>query len=233
MLSARTQSILETSVRDFIKNGEPITSEGLFGSYEFGIKPAMIRWELSALNELGYLAQIHSSSGRVPTAKAYKFFVSEILDNEENSDFEDVVQSLLNDFLRNEKEFFIENISKELKVLGVGYETENAKMYNSGLKDLIERCDLESKDDLVEVVRDFEFLGENIESKKSWWLKETSWPKVFVGKSPITKCKHLSVFMEKLSDNDDDFMLIAIGPKRMDYEKSLGVFKLLKKNYAG
>ena len=50
-MNERTQSILYTSVHDFIREGRPITSEYLFEEYDFGIKPAMIRWELSYLNE--------------------------------------------------------------------------------------------------------------------------------------------------------------------------------------
>lgn len=227
MLSGRTQSILETSVRDFIKYGEPITSECLFDSYEFGIRPAMIRRELNTLDEQGYLTQLHSSSGRIPTAKAYKFFAKEILNNEENTNNEDIIQSLLKNFWKDEKEDFIERISRELNVLSVGYETEGAIMYNSGLQDLIARVDFENKNDLLEVIKDFEFLEDRIMSQKQWWSEEQQWPKVFVEKSPITKCKTLSVVMEKLNDNDGDFMLIAIGPQRMDYEKSLGIFKAL------
>lgn len=227
MINERTQSILEASVRDFIKNGEPITSDSLFDAHEFGIKPAMIRWELNSLDDSGYLAQLHISSGRVPTIKAYKFFAKEILNQETDAIFSDLADALVDNFWRNEKEFFVEKIAKALRVLSVGYEANGARIYNSGLKDLIENFDFTSKDDLMAVVKDFEFLGDNIESQKNWWSKENSWPQVFVGKSPITKCKHLSVLMEKLNDDGDDFMLIAIGPKRMDYEKSLGVFKAL------
>lgn len=227
MISPRTQSILETSIRDFIKTGEPITSDHLFGFYDFGIRPAMIRRELNILDAMGYLTQSHISSGRMPTAKAYKFFVGGILDNENNADVEEVVESFLCDFLKGEKEFLVEKLSQELKVLSVGYEAEEAKMHNSGLDDLIENSDFDKKEDLLAVVRDFEFLEDNIESKKDWWQNENSWPQVFIGKSPITKCRNLSVLMEKLNDDGDDFMLIAIGPKRMDYEKSLNIFKSL------
>lgn len=49
----RTKEILEAGVRQFIKTGLPITSERLFEEYDFGIKPAMIRCELNALDEEG------------------------------------------------------------------------------------------------------------------------------------------------------------------------------------
>lgn len=220
-------------MRDFIKKGEPITSDSLFDSYKFGIKPAMIRWELNGLDEAGYLTQLYTSSGRVPTAKAYQFFVNDILNQETDYVFADLANVLMNSFWRDEKESFVEEIAKELRVLSVGYEAEEARIYNSGLKELVENFDFKSKNDLIELVRDFEFLGENLASQRKWWLKENSWPQVFIGKSPITKCEHLSVLMEKLNDGGSDFILAVIGPKRMDYEKSLKVLKSLggkKKN---
>ena len=78
MLKERTLDILEASVRDFIETGNPVTSERLYRKYDFGIKPAMIRWELHDLAKQNYLCQNHPSGGRIPSDKAYKFFVEEI-----------------------------------------------------------------------------------------------------------------------------------------------------------
>ena len=76
----RTQSILEASVREFIKTGKPITSEILYDVYDFGIKPAMIRLELGDLSSDGFFYQTHPSGGRYPTDKAYKYFVDSIIE---------------------------------------------------------------------------------------------------------------------------------------------------------
>ena len=49
----RTRTILEAGIMEFIRTGLPITSERLFEEYDFGIKPAMIRCELNALDDDG------------------------------------------------------------------------------------------------------------------------------------------------------------------------------------
>ncbi|MEX2410223.1 MAG: hypothetical protein WD607_02425, partial [Candidatus Paceibacterota bacterium] len=82
-MDPRTELILQKCIKDFIDTGRPITSDYLYENYEFGIKPAMIRRELSILDEEGYLEQIHTSGGRFPTNKAYQYFVNKVLEKEE------------------------------------------------------------------------------------------------------------------------------------------------------
>ncbi|MEK7465340.1 MAG: hypothetical protein AAB631_01025 [Patescibacteria group bacterium] len=81
-MKERTEYILETAVEDFIHTGFPVTSEILYENHVFGIKPAMIRLELSALSDDGFLFQRHPSGGRFPTNKAYQFFVERLLGRE-------------------------------------------------------------------------------------------------------------------------------------------------------
>src|SRR3989344_3156110 len=75
MLTERARSILEASVREFIETGYPVTSHTLYRNYDFGIKPAMIRWELHHLTDDDFFTQPHSSGGRIPSDKALRFFV--------------------------------------------------------------------------------------------------------------------------------------------------------------
>src|SRR3989344_8939502 len=77
----RTKTILEAAVKDYIKNGEPVSSKGLAKKYKFGVKDATIRAELNRLTKDGFLAQLHTSGGRVPTDKGYQLFVEGALDN--------------------------------------------------------------------------------------------------------------------------------------------------------
>ena len=56
-MTERAQAILEAAVRDFVKTGQPVTSERLYETNDFGIKPAMIRWELSDLADADYFSK--------------------------------------------------------------------------------------------------------------------------------------------------------------------------------
>src|SRR6266545_2351269 len=74
-LTDRKADILRALVRHYIRTGEPVGSESLAGATGLRVSSATIRNELAALEELGYLTQPHPSAGRVPTDRAYRYYV--------------------------------------------------------------------------------------------------------------------------------------------------------------
>ena len=76
-LSKRQQEILQAIIEDYISNAMPVGSRTL--SKNFALSSATIRNEMSDLEELGYLEQPHTSAGRVPSEKAYRFYVDNLL----------------------------------------------------------------------------------------------------------------------------------------------------------
>lgn len=76
----RKKKILEVIIRDYINTAEPVGSRTLSKRYDLGISPATIRNEMADLEDLGFLVQPHTSSGRVPTQKAYRFYVDEVME---------------------------------------------------------------------------------------------------------------------------------------------------------
>ena len=220
----RSRSILEKSIDSFIKTGRPVTSELLYDEYDFGIKPAMIRWELNDLSEAGYFYQTHPSGGRMPTNKAYRFLVSEILKGVERS-FEDYVAETVLEFIEGERDRLTQKISKSLGILGVSYEPKHEWFNMAGLKDLCESLDLKNKKEFVEVISDLEVLPERLGKSTTYFQGIKSWPQVFVGGSPITKSKELSVIANRFKMGDTNVFVLAIGPRRMDYERSVRLFR--------
>ncbi|MDH7481831.1 MAG: heat-inducible transcriptional repressor HrcA [Armatimonadota bacterium] len=78
-LGERRSRILEAIVNQYVRTAEPVGSETLAANYNFGIKPAMIRHELAAMSELGYLKQPHKSAGRVPSDLGYRYYVDKLM----------------------------------------------------------------------------------------------------------------------------------------------------------
>ncbi len=230
----RTKNILEAGIQYFIKTGLPITSERLYEEYDFGIKPAMIRCELNELDEAGYLEQNHPSGGRWPTHKGYKFFVDSILSVEKKegarSQHERSFDALVDDLLRGDKRSFVKKISDSMNMLSVGYGPNRDEMYNSGLSGLFDRLETEAKEDFLRVIEDFEMITERLEEDREWWTRADTWPQVFIGGSPVTKSKHVSVIAERLGLPEGDFFLFLVGPKRMDYERSLRAVRFLQRS---
>jgi len=78
-LNERTKSILHAIISSYIATAEPVGSRTVTKRYELGISPATVRNIMSDLEEMGFLAQPHTSAGRVPTDKAYRFYIDTLL----------------------------------------------------------------------------------------------------------------------------------------------------------
>jgi len=79
MLDDRKIRVLYAIINSYIMSAEPIGSRTITKQYDLGVSSATIRNEMSDLEELGYLNKPHSSAGRIPSDKAYRLYVDELL----------------------------------------------------------------------------------------------------------------------------------------------------------
>ena len=84
-MNPRLETILEAIIREYIETAEPVGSLTLSEKYDFSYSPATIRACMVILDEQGYLYQPHTSAGRVPTEKGYRYFVDLVEGNQEPS----------------------------------------------------------------------------------------------------------------------------------------------------
>ena len=77
-INNRHKLILDAIVSMYIANGEPIASQALQDALDITVSSAPLRNEMARLTKLGYLNQPHVSAGRVPTNKAYRYYVDNI-----------------------------------------------------------------------------------------------------------------------------------------------------------
>ena len=78
-LGYRARKILYAAITEYIATGEPVGSRTLARRYGLALSPATIRNELADLEEAGYLAQPHTSAGRVPTDRGFRTFVDALV----------------------------------------------------------------------------------------------------------------------------------------------------------
>lgn len=78
-LSDRKKKILQIVVDDYISTAQPVSSKSITENHMPEVSSATVRSELAALEEMGFLTQLHTSSGRVPSIEAYKIYVSELM----------------------------------------------------------------------------------------------------------------------------------------------------------
>ncbi len=77
-LDKRKVKILKAIIASYIDNAEAVGSRTISKKYELGVSPATIRNEMSDLEEMGFLVQPHASAGRIPTDKAYRYYVDDL-----------------------------------------------------------------------------------------------------------------------------------------------------------
>ncbi|MFG1921586.1 heat-inducible transcriptional repressor HrcA [Cryptosporangium sp. NPDC048952] len=77
-LDERKLSVLRAIVQDYVNTEEPVGSKALAERHQLGVSPATIRNDMAVLEEEGYIAQPHTSAGRIPTDKGYRLFVDRL-----------------------------------------------------------------------------------------------------------------------------------------------------------
>jgi heat-inducible transcriptional repressor len=78
-LTSRERLVLEAVIRSFVETAAPAASRTIARRFRLGVSPATIRNTMSDLEEKGFLAQPHASAGRMPTDKAYRYFVDSMM----------------------------------------------------------------------------------------------------------------------------------------------------------
>jgi heat-inducible transcriptional repressor len=117
MLDERKMKILSAIIDDYIATAEPIGSRTIARKYHIGISPATIRNEMADLEELGYLSQPHTSAGRIPSNKGYRFYVDFLMPSRKLDEYE---QSFIKRLLKKrvkELEDLIEEAGKVISKL--------------------------------------------------------------------------------------------------------------------
>ena len=85
-LDTRKQTILRAIISNYLETGEPVGSRTISKLPDLSLSSATIRNEMADLEELGYLVQPHTSAGRIPTDKGYRFYVDKVMSEKEESE---------------------------------------------------------------------------------------------------------------------------------------------------
>lgn len=227
----RQGEILNRIVQEYIELAQPISSRWLEKKYDFDICPATIRIEMQKLTDKGFLYQPHTSAGRIPTDRGYRFFVDNLLESEISERFEEI--------------FKIEEIFKELEADIFKWATRLTKflaeessnfailkllerdfVWKEGWEKVLENPEFEERyliSDFTKLLANFE---ENIGD-----LKINSGIKIYIGReNPFPKAENFSIISSKCYLPDKEGGIISLlGPKRMAYDRNIGLINSLTK----
>lgn len=140
-LSPRQTQILKIIIEEYINTAQPVGSEMLDKKYNLGVSPATIRNEMVHLVNSGYLHQPHISSGRVPTPMGMRYYVTELMKEEDLPITEEVsVKQRIWDFRRQIDDLLRESaraLADKTHCVGIAV-TGSSRAYHSGYLHLLD-----------------------------------------------------------------------------------------------
>lgn len=229
-LDARKEDILGFIVRDFVRTAFPVPSGRISEKRIADGSPATIRNIMLGLDEDGYLYQPHTSAGRVPTEKGYRYFVDNLMElKAPEFEIRHRLDTILEDLdLEREIDSTFENLStvlsNHLKLFsGIGFLDEDEKIFGRGLPTVLREPEFEEHDLAVE----FADFVENVESNLRG-LNNDFENEYFQQRVDIKKFGSVSVAF-----NDEAFgrcIIFSLGPKRMNYERATSTLKYVAKD---
>jgi len=105
VLTDRQKLVLRAVVNNYIESAEPIGSRAISKRSEIGFSPATIRNEMADLEEMGFLEQPHTSAGRVPSNKGYRFYVDHLIDPQDVTISQEIITDISKVFTEQFNEF--------------------------------------------------------------------------------------------------------------------------------
>ncbi|MEM6997848.1 MAG: transcriptional regulator [Patescibacteria group bacterium] len=225
-MSERQARILQAIIEEHAEVASPVGSVTL--SKLFNVSSATIRSEMAALESLGMIAQPHTSAGRVPTDKGYRWYVNRLQENRDKADsYNRQIKNsarALDIRVRDAGEpsqairSAVDSLVQLTRNAGIG--TIGNQLYMAGLANLFGQPEFTGGD----TVRDVAYLLDNLEP----WLREAAPNKpvsVFIGEeNPVGKSSGCSLIISKFrSPYSDDSYIGVIGPTRQNYKQTMGL----------
>lgn len=226
-MQTRQRTILELLVKEYIRTAEPVGSQILVKKYKLGVSPATVRSEMGDLTDMGYLCQPHTSAGRVPTDKGYRFFVDVLMESgvrEEIKDFNNFVDALKQQPLEHRrliKELAraISDISHNVGICGF---LEEDDFFSAGLPNLLREPEFSDNPDILDSFDFFDYLDKEI---KEFFDEMERDMQVFIGKeSKDKKFDDFSLVVSRCENKKGKEGVVGVlGPKRMDYARNIAL----------
>ncbi|HWA52231.1 MAG TPA: hypothetical protein VG895_04205 [Patescibacteria group bacterium] len=146
-LTSRQTQILKSIIEEFIATATPVGSNALEKKYNLGISPATIRAEMVNLTAMKYLKQPHTSSGRIPTPMAMKFYINQLMEEKQLGVVDEVqakeqVASAKDDFdkLMSNATQALANKTHSLAVAA----TDEGDVWRAGMKNVFDNPEFET-----------------------------------------------------------------------------------------
>ena len=230
-LSERQIRLLDAIISEYLSTSEPVGSNYLVKKYNLTISPATVRNEMAELLRLGFLEMSHSSSGRVPTSMAYKFFLQELLEEEELPVLQEVAirQKLFANRFEFEKLLqksvvSLADLTQELSIAV----TYDGFMVHAGAVHILDKkefWEIEVTKTALSLLDNFELL-EQVLQRSPEGVGEVEF---LIGEDlGLPKLPNCSLVFTRFKSSRTSGYLAVLGPSRMKYQSVIPSLKYTK-----
>lgn len=257
MLNDRQEKLLDFIIREHVKTAKPVGSALIAKKAGFKLSSATLRNEMGELEKAGYLAQLHTSGGRVPTDKAYRYYVNSLLETKKNLNLEAGYKKKIKDALSgtppDPREInkvvarILSNLSGSLVITGISTEflrglkhheeatpSQDEDFFKKGLVSLFENPEFREFGEAFQLTRFFEEFEGMFQFIEREFFNTLGTPRgipvqIMIGReSPFKQIQHETVMCAKYGLPDNCVgSLTLVGPTRMDYEKNIALIKFM------
>lgn len=227
-LSARQTQILKLIIDEYIETALPVGSENLEKKFNIGVSPATIRNEMAQLTKMNFLKQPHTSAGRVPTPRAMKFYIDQLMEEKKMSLTEEVKAKEDVWDVRNDIDALFREathaLAQKTRTLAVGSIDDEERLWHSGYANIFsnpEFADALLCENLFSMLEQVErinqmFFQDNISSPIDVLFgEEMGWQHL----EPV------SVVVTRFNVGNKNAALGIIGPSRISYPEVIPVLR--------
>lgn len=193
------------------------------------------------LEQAGYLSHLHTSGGRVPTDKAYRYFVNSLLESEVNLDLgagcKNKIKQALESASSDPREInkivakVLSDLSENLVITGI---SQDENFFKKGLAGLFEHPEFRENNKVFQLANFFEEFEEMFKFIEREFFNTLGVPRgvpvqILIGEeNPFKQIQHETIMCAKYGLPGDYIgSLTLVGPTRMDYEKNIALIKYM------
>ncbi len=223
MITERQQKLLERIIREFVQTAQPVSSKGLEEAGFLSVSSATLRSEMNELEKAGYLEQPHTSAGRIPSDKAYRYFVDKVVKKEpmeigerEKRKIDETIHESPREARELNKSIahVLSELSESLVITSI---VDEGDFYKIGLKSLFEFPEFREIERMFRLTSFFEEFEREV--------RRFHEIQVFIGhESPFHNMGEETVICTEYKlPNGFTGSMVMVGPTRMNYKKNIGL----------
>lgn len=230
-LTERQIKLLQAVIMEYIETSEPVGSQTIVERYKMSCSAATIRNEMADLMERGFLLMAHTSSGRKPTALAYKFYIQELLEEEELSVLQEVAIKQRLWPLRFELEKLLKQVSLVLSdaTHEIGFATSNDNfLVYSGVANILDQSEfwnIETAKAALGIIDRYSIINDLL-TKHSMGQQDVN---IIMGEEINIEGLNETAFVFGKYNNKKNHGFVGIlGPCRMRYSKIIPTVRYVR-----